>query len=163
MRAIVNTLVEGIITIDDRGMVESINSAAEKIFGYTAAEVLGLNVKLLMPEPYKREHDGYIGNYLEIGKQRTIRIGREVAGRRKDGSTFPVDLAVSELQASGRRMFTRVVRDITERRRMEREILEAGADEQRRIGQDLHDGLCQHLAGWGCARWITARRSSAEA
>jgi PAS domain S-box-containing protein len=167
VRAIVNTLVDGIITIDEHGIVESVNPAAEKIFGYAAVDVIGLNVNVLMPEPYKHEHDGYLHNYLTTGRQRIIGIGREVLGRRKDGTTFPMDLAVSELQVSGQRMFTGVVRDITERRRMEREILEAGADEQRRIGQDLHDGLCQHLAGISFAtevlRQNLAARSAPEA
>jgi len=140
VRAIVNTLVDGIITIDERGIIESLNPAAEQIFGYSAAEVTGRNVRVLMPQPYQDEHDGYLLNYLRTGTKRIIGIGREVSGLRKDGTIFPMDLAVSELEVSGRRMFTGVVRDITDRRRMEREILEAGADEQRRIGQ-------------GSARW----------
>jgi PAS domain S-box-containing protein len=157
----VNTLVDGIITIDEHGIVESINPAAEKIFGYAAVDIVGLNVNVLMPEPYKREHDGYLDHYLTTGQQRIIGIGREVSGRRKDGTTFPMDLAVSELQVSGRRMFTGVVRDITERRQMERQILEAGADEQRRIGQDLHDGLCQHLAGISFATEVLRQKLAA--
>ena len=161
--AIVNTLVDGIITIDERGSIESVNPAAETIFGYTNAELTGRNVNVLMPEPYHAEHDGYMQNYLRTGKKRIIGIGREVSGLRKDGSTFPMDLAVSELQVSGRRMFTGVVRDITDRRRMEREILEAGAGEQRRIGQDLHDGLCQQLAGIAFATEVLSKKLAARA
>jgi PAS domain S-box-containing protein len=161
VHAIVNTLVDGIITIDERGIIESLNPAAQNIFGYSAAELKGRNVNVLMPDPYQSEHDGYLANYIRTGHQRIIGIGREVSGRRKDGSTFPMDLAVSQLQVSGRRMFTGVVRDVTERRRMEREILEAGATEQRRIGQDLHDGLCQHLAGIAFAVEVLSQKLAA--
>ncbi|MCE9518048.1 MAG: PAS domain S-box protein, partial [Verrucomicrobia bacterium] len=163
VRAIVNTLVDGIITIDERGRVESINPSAEKIFGYASEEIIGRNVNVLMPEPYHEEHDQYLQNYLQTGKKRIIGIGREVSGLRKDGTIFPMDLAVGELQISGKRMFTGVVRDITDRRRMEREILESGADEQRRIGQDLHDGLCQHLAGIAFATEVVSQKLTARA
>lgn len=158
VRAIVNTLVDGIITIDDRGRIESVNPAAERLFGYTATELIGQNVNVLMPEPYHGEHDEYLANYLRTGTGKIIGGGREVVGRRKDGSIFPMDLAVSELNVTGRRMFTGVVRDITDRRRLQREILEAGTEEQRRIGQDLHDGLCQHLTGIAFATEVLAQK-----
>jgi PAS domain S-box-containing protein len=119
MRAIVNTVVDAIITIDDRGTVENFNPAAARIFGYNPEEVVGCNVNMLMPDPYRREHDGYIGNYLTTGEARIIGLGREVAGRRKDGSIFPMELAVSEMMVSGRRMFTGVVRDITKHKQAE--------------------------------------------
>lgn len=147
LRAILQTAVEGIITIDERGRIESFNPAAEKVFGYSAAEVIGRNVSILMPQPYREEHDGYLVNYLRTGQARIIGIGREVQGQRKDGSVFPLELAVSEVRLADRRIFTGFVRDISERRRLEKEILEISEVEQRRIGQDLHDGLCQHLAG----------------
>jgi two-component system sensor kinase FixL len=147
LRAILQTAVEGIITIDERGLVESMNPAAEKIFGYQAEEVVGKNVGMLMPAPYRAEHDGYVTNYLRSGQAKIIGIGREVVGQRKDGTVFPMDLAVSEVRLAERRLFTGILRDITERRRLEQEILEIGDQERRRIGQDLHDGLCQHLAG----------------
>ena len=147
LRAILETAVEGIITIDDRGRIESVNRAAEEIFGYSAAEVIGRNVSMLMPSPDRERHDSYIGNYLRTGQARIIGIGREVVGLRKDGTTFPMDLAVSEVKLPERRLFTGFVRDITERKRLEQEILEISNREQRRIGQDLHDGLCQELAG----------------
>ena len=149
MRAILNTAVDGIITIDERGMIETYNAAAERLFGYRADEVIGRNVKMLMPEPYQSEHDGYLGNYLSTGRAKIIGIGREVFGLRKDGTTFPMDLAVSEVKFGGRRLFTGIVRDLTERKRLERELLEISDREQRRIGQDLHDGLGQVLAGVG--------------
>ncbi|MCX8089641.1 MAG: PAS domain S-box protein [Verrucomicrobiae bacterium] len=147
LRAILQTAVEGIVTIDERGIIESFNPAAEKIFGYRAEEVVGKSVNLLMPEPHCHEHDRYIQNYLRTGQARIIGIGREVQGRRKDGTVFPMDLAVSEVRLDNRRLFTGFIRDITERKRLEREILEITDRERRRIGQELHDGLCQQLAG----------------
>ncbi|PYK58608.1 MAG: histidine kinase [Verrucomicrobia bacterium] len=147
LRAILETAVEGIITIDERGIIESLNPAAEKIFGYQAQEVVGKNVKVLMPTPYRDEHDGYLGNYLRTGRARIIGIGREVVGLRKDGTIFPMDLSVSEVRLAHKRLFTGFVRDISDRKRLEREVLQISDLEQRRIGQDLHDGLCQQLAG----------------
>lgn len=147
LRAILETAVEGIITIDERGIIESFNRAAERMFGYSAPEVVGQNVSVLMPAPYREEHDGYMANYLRTGQARIIGIGREVVGRRKDGNTFPMELSVSEVRLADRRLFTGFVRDISERKRLEKEILEISDREQRRIGQDLHDGLCQQLAG----------------
>ena len=147
LRAILETAVEGIITIDERGTIESFNPSAEKIFGYSASEAIGQNIKLLMPTPYRQEHDGYLENYHRTGHAKIIGIGREVIGRRKDGATFPMDLSVSEVRLANHRMFTGFVRDITERKQLEREIIEISNREQQRIGQDLHDGLCQELAG----------------
>jgi PAS domain S-box-containing protein len=147
LRAILNTAVEGIITIDERGNIESFNAAAETIFGYQAEEIIGRNVKTLMPEPYRGKHDGYLANYAQTGHARIIGIGREVVGRRKDGTVFPMDLSVSEVRLEARRLFTGFVRDITERKRLEKEVLEISDGERRSLGQGLHDGLCQHLAG----------------
>src|SRR5271154_1074315 len=147
LRAILETAVEGIITIDERGLIESFNPSAEKIFGYSASEAIGQNVKFLMPEPFRHEHDGYLKNYRQTGHAKIIGIGREVVGRRKDGTVFPMDLSVSEVRLANRQMFTGIVRDVTERKRLEKEIIEISNREQQRIGQDLHDGLCQELAG----------------
>ena len=147
LRAILETAVEGIITIDEHGIMESVNRAAERIFGFRAAELIGKNVSILMPSPHRESHNDYIATYLRTGRAKIIGIGREVAGRRKDGTIFPMDLSVSEVRLARRRMFTGFIRDITERKRLEKELLEISDREQRRIGQDLHDGLCQHLAG----------------
>ena len=147
LRGVFETAVDGVITIDERGIVETVNPAAERIFGYSAAEVIGRNVSMLMPEPYRSEHDGYLRHYSKTGERRIIGIGREVRGRRKNGLDFPMDLAVSAATVGQRRIFTGLVRDITERKRLEREILEISDHEQRRIGSDLHDDLCQRLAG----------------
>ncbi|HEU6449152.1 MAG TPA: PAS domain S-box protein [Verrucomicrobiae bacterium] len=120
LRAILETAVEGIITIDARGIIESFNPAAEKIFGYNADDVIGQNVKLLMPEPFRHEHDSYIANYHKTGRPKIIGIGREVIGRRKDGSVFPMDLSVSEVNLAGSKLFAGFVRDITERKNAEK-------------------------------------------
>ena len=147
LRAILETAVEGIVTIDERGTIESFNPSAQKIFGYATNEAIGQNIKLLMPEPFRHEHDGYLKNYRKTGHAKIIGIGREVMGRRKDGSIFPMDLSVSEVRLADRRMFTGFVRDITERKQLEKEIIEISNREQQRIGQDLHDGLGQELTG----------------
>lgn len=122
LRSVLEHVLDGIITIDDQGRVQSFNPAAENLFDYQAAEVLGQNVKMLMPDPYHSEHDGYISNYLRTGEARIIGIGREVVGRRRDGATFPMELAVNEFQLHGQRFFTGIVRDITERKRLEQEL-----------------------------------------
>ena len=114
-QAILHTAVDGIITIDDRGIVESFNPAAERLFGYTADEVVGQNISMLMPSPYREEHDGYLARYLQTGEPHIIGIGREVHARRRDGTTFPISLAVSEVRLAGRRMFTGIVHDLTAR------------------------------------------------
>ena len=114
-QGILTSSVDGIITIDAKGTIASVNPAAERLFGYEAASMVGNNVSMLMPEPYRGEHDSYIQNYLLTGKARIIGIGREVIGRRRDGSTFPMELAVSEFAVDGQRMFTGIVRDISER------------------------------------------------
>jgi len=147
LRAILDTAVEGIITIDERGLIESVNAAAEKTFGYTAQELIGRNVSVLMPNPDRQKHDGYLANYARTGHARIIGIGREVVGQRKDGTVFPMDLSVSEVKLENRRLFTGFVRDITERKRLEKEVLEISERERRDIGHTLHDGLSQHLAG----------------
>jgi PAS domain S-box-containing protein len=122
MRSVVNHVIDGIITIDDHGLIESFNPAAERIFGYQRSEVLGRNVKMLMPEPYHSEHDAYISNYLTTAHAKIIGIGREVTGKRKDGSTFPMELAVSAFHIGQRLYFTGIVRDITERKRLQDEL-----------------------------------------
>lgn len=122
LAAVLNNVLDGIITINERGIVQLFNKSAEKIFGYAAAEVVGRNVNMLMPAPYHAEHDSYLGNYLASGIKKIIGIGREVSGQRKDGTIFPLDLAVSEVWIGQGRMFTGIVRDITERKRNEDDL-----------------------------------------
>jgi two-component system, LuxR family, sensor kinase FixL len=115
LRSVLETVPDAIIVINDRGLVQSFSPAAERLFGYSATDVMGQNVKMLMPQPYRDEHDGYLERYRRTGERRIIGIGRVVLGRRADGSTFPMELAVGEINLEGKRMFTGFVRDITER------------------------------------------------
>lgn len=123
MRAIVDTAVDAIVTIDEVGVMERVNPRAEALFGYTSAEMIGRNVSMLMPSPNRELHDEYLARYRKTGEKRIIGIGREVVGLRKDGTTFPMDLAVSEMWLGTRRMFTGIVRDITERKHAEAQRL----------------------------------------
>ncbi|MGR3294610.1 MAG: PAS domain S-box protein [Candidatus Scalindua sp.] len=122
MNAILDTAVSGIITISESGVVESFNKSAERMFGHTASEVIGHNIKMLMPSPFREEHDNYLANFLRTGKKKIIGIGREVVGLRKEGTTFPLDLAVSEVVLSNKRIFTGILNDITERKRIEEDL-----------------------------------------
>jgi len=137
-RAIVDAAVDAIITIDERGTVESFNPAAERIFGFAADEVISQNVKMLMPAPYQDEHDGYISDHLRTGESTIIGVGREVVGMRKDGTTFPMDLAVSEVNLTDRRMFTGIVRDISDRKQAESALAQQ-AEELAQSNAELQD------------------------
>lgn len=123
-RAIVESAVDGIIVIDAHGRVETFNPAAERLFGYTADEVLGRNVDMLMPSPYREEHDSYLSRYLATGRAKIIGIGREVQGRRKDGSTFPLHLSVGQITVGGERRFTGILHDLSDRVRLEEQVRE---------------------------------------
>lgn len=125
MRAIVSTAVDGIITIDEFGTIDSFNAAAERLFGYSAAEIIGQNVRLLMPSPYREAHDGYLARYRATGETRIIGRGRELLGQRKDGSTFPLELAVGEMWLGGKRYFAGFVHDRTEHIRLEEQFRQA--------------------------------------
>ncbi len=125
LAAILDTAVDAIITIDERGTIESMNTAGERLFGYTLAEVKGNNVSMLMPAPEREKHDQYINRYHQYGERRIIGIGREVLAQRKNGSVFPVDLSVSEMNVGGRRMFTGIIHDVSRRKRYELELLNA--------------------------------------
>lgn len=114
--AIVDATVDGMILIDDKGVVQTFNPACEKIFGYSASDVIGKNVKMLMPDPYRVEHDGYLKNYHQTGQKKVIGIGREVSGQREDGSVFPLELSVVEISGDGKKLYSGILRDITERK-----------------------------------------------
>jgi two-component system, LuxR family, sensor kinase FixL len=124
LASILDTVPDAMIVIDEDGIVHSFSSAAERLFGYSAAEVIGKNVKLLMPSPYRENHDGYIERYLRTGDRRIIGIGRLVVGERKDGSTFPMELAVGEMRSGDRHFFTGFIRDITQRQQSEARLQE---------------------------------------
>ncbi|TWA87363.1 PAS domain S-box-containing protein [Azospirillum brasilense] len=130
-RAIVQTAVDAMLVIDETGTIQSFNPAAERIFGYETGEAVGRNIRILMPEPYHSAHDGYLQAYQNTGERRIIGIGREVEGRHKDGSIFPIELAVTEWTAGERRFFTGIVRNITERRRAEDALRASKAEADR--------------------------------
>jgi two-component system, LuxR family, sensor kinase FixL len=126
-RSIVESAVDGIIVIDDRGRIEAFNPAAERLFGYSSSEVIGHNVNVLMPAPYHAEHDGYLQRHFETGAKKIIGIGREVIGKRKDGTTFPLHLAVGETSVAGARKFTGILHDLSARVAMEQQLREQTA------------------------------------
>jgi len=125
LRTILNSMVDGLITINEKGIIESFNPAAEKLFGYTANEIIGHNVKMLMPESYRREHDNYLKNYISSNIAKIIGYGREVLGQHRDGSVIPIDLSVSEMWLGKQRMFVGITRDITERKKVQRALQKA--------------------------------------
>jgi len=126
LKAIVDTAVDGLVTINERGIIESANPAAERMFGWDASELVGRNVSMLMPEPDRSAHDGYLRRYLMTRERRVIGIGREMRGLRRDGTLFPMDLAISETPLpSGRRIFTGLLRDVSDRKRIEAELLDS--------------------------------------
>jgi two-component system sensor kinase FixL len=128
LRTVTETAVDGVILIDARGMVLMFNPACEKLFGYSADTVIGENVKMLMPQPYRHEHDRYITNYRDTRDPKIIGNGREVIGLRKDGSTFPMDLSVGEARQDGESIFVGIIRDLTSRKRTETELEQARAE-----------------------------------
>ena len=138
LKAVVDTAVDGVILIDMQGIVLMFNPACERLFGYHADEVIGKNVKMLMPPPYRGEHDRYLANYLHTGERKIIGIGREVVGQRKDGSTFPMDLSVGEAKQEGGSIFVGMIHDLSQRKRIEEQLVQAQKMEA--VGQ-LSGGL----------------------
>ena len=140
-RAILEATLDGIITIDERGRIEAVNPATERLFGYKASEMIGANVKMLMPSPYHEKHDGYLANYVRTGQRKIIGIGREVVGRRKDGTNFPMDLSISKVHVGQRRLFTGLVHDVSERKQAEEDLRTARDQLELRVQQrtaELH-------------------------
>jgi two-component system, LuxR family, sensor kinase FixL len=176
MQALIETAVDGAILIDARGIVLMFNPACEKLFGYSADEVIGKNVKMLMPEPYRHEHDGYIANYVDSRKPKIIGIGREVVGRRKDGSTFPMDLSVGEARQDGESIFVGIIRDLTSRKRTEAELEQARGELVRvarvttlgeltaAIAHEVNQPLTGLVSsGNACLRWLAGDVPNLEA
>ena len=150
-RAILDTAVTGIITMDENCIIDGVNAAAERMFGYTREEMIGQNVSMLMPYAYQGKHNGFVQKYIRTGEAQIIgTIGRELVARRKDGTEFPIDASVGEVNLPQGRLFTGIIRDISDRVQLEEKILEISEQEQHRIGQDIHDDLCQQLAAIGC-------------
>lgn len=135
LKAIIDNAIDGIITIDTNGIVESINPAALELFGFEAEEVIGQNIHILMPEPDRSLHDGYIDNYHRTGRKKIIGIGREVRGQRKDGSTFPFRLAVSEVFYDNKKIYAGIVHDLTKERAAEDKLLHHTEELERTVSE----------------------------
>ncbi len=146
-RSVVETAVDAIIVIDEHSTIQLFNQAAERIFGYAAAEAIGQNLRLLMPAPYCEQHDGYVAHYLATGEKKIIGIGREVTGLRKNGEQFPMELAVSEIARCGQRAFTGIVRDITERKLAENQRLARDTELRAALIKEVHHRIKNNLQG----------------
>jgi PAS domain S-box-containing protein len=140
LRAVVDSAIDGVILINAQGVILMFNPACERLFGYAPFEVIGRNVKMLMPEPYQSGHDGYLSNYLETGERKIIGIGREVLGRRRNGATFPMDLSVAQAEEDGSPIFVGIIRDLTERKAAETALRE-GAERLRAVVETAVDGV----------------------
>ena len=141
------TAHEAIFLIDIHGIIQFVNPAAENLFGYEIKELLGKNIKQLMPSPHRELHDSYIENYLHTDIKKIIGKGRQLLGQRKDGSQFPMYLSVGEIQLEHTHLFAGLILDLSEQQKLQREILAIPTREQQRIGEELHDGLGQQLTG----------------
>lgn len=146
-RLVVETAVDAVIVIDEHSTIQLFNQAAERIFGHTAAEAIGQNIRMLMPAPYREQHDGYVAHYLATGEKKIIGIGREVTGLRKNGEQFPMELAVSEIARHGQRAFTGIVRDITERKLAENQRLARDTELRAALIKEVHHRIKNNLQG----------------
>ncbi|MBI5539076.1 MAG: PAS domain S-box protein [Bacteroidia bacterium] len=140
LRAVFDTVVDSIITIDDKGIIQTYNNSSQTIFGYQRNEVLGENIRILMPEPYSSEHDGYLQNYLKSERQEKTGRTHIVMGLRKDGSTFPMDLSVSEFVVNGNRAFTGIIRDMTDKIKSEKALIDS-EEKYRLMSENVIDGI----------------------
>jgi len=147
LRAVLDNVLESIVTIDRRGMVQSVNPSTAATFGYEPEEIVGQNVKMLMPEPHRSAHDQYLENYHSTRSPKIIGQGREVEGRHKNGTLFPLELSVTEISAGGETLYVGVLRDITERKRSEQELQRARMDLQRANEQLLEQARTDALTG----------------
>src|SRR5208337_1507762 len=145
LRAIVDTAVDGIITINDQGTILFFNAAAERMFGHRAGDVLGRELGLLMPSPHREQHGSHLARYRATGVSRVIGTVLETEALRKDGTVFPIELSVSKV--TGLDLFTGIIRDISERRKLRRQLITIAEEQRRQIGQELHDNIGQELTG----------------
>lgn len=122
LQTVMETVLDGLIIIDEKGTIETMNTSAVRIFGYTTEEVSGKNVSMLMPEPYRSEHDGYLSHYHTTGEKKVIGLGREILAQRKDGTVFPMELGVNEMEVDERKMYVGTIRDISERKEAEKSL-----------------------------------------
>ncbi len=148
-RTLAETTREAIVLSDTQGRIQFVNPATERLFGYRPGELHGMSIKCLMTEEQSSEHDDYVNSYLQTGFARIIGSGRQLIAVRKDGSRFPIYLSIGDIKTSHARLFAAVIMDMSEQQQLQREILEIPVSEQRRIGQELHDGLGQQLTGLG--------------
>lgn len=135
IRALLEAVVDAIVSIDERGIIQTVNPAAERLFGYATEEMVGKNVSMLMPSPYQEQHDGYLSSYLATGVKKIIGIGREAVGLRKNGTTFPIDLSVAEARLGQERAFVGIIRDISERKRAEKALEESRESLQKAVAE----------------------------
>lgn len=149
LHTLAETSTEGIIIASTMGVIEFVNPAIEKLFGYSRRELIGDSVKRLMPREHSLAHDDYMKNYMQTGIGKIIGIGRQLTAIHKDGTRFPIYLSIGDIRTRHARMFAGVIMDMSEQQKLQREILEIPVSEQRRIGQELHDGLGQQLTGLG--------------
>jgi len=149
LQILAETSREGIIIANTTGVIQFVNPAIEKLFGYSRRELIGDSVKRLMPREHSLMHDGYMKNYMQTGVAKIIGSGRQLTAMHKDGTRFPIYLSIGDIKTSHARLFAGVIMDISEQQQLQREILEIPVSEQRRIGQELHDGLGQQLTGLG--------------
>ena len=176
LRTLIETAVDGVILINARGVVLVFNPACEKLFGYSADAVIGQNVKMLMPQPYRQEHDRYLSNYLDTREPKIIGIGREVMGRRKDGSTFPMGLSVGEAKQEGESIFVGIIHDLSASRRTEGELQQAQTELARvarvttlgeltaAIAHEVNQPLTGLVSsGNACLRWLASEPPNLEA
>ena len=148
-RTLAETSRDGIILASTTGVIEYVNPAAERLLGYKPSELHGARLNCPMPREQSIAHDGYMQRYLQTGFPRIIGKGRQLVAKRKDGSRFPIHLSIGDIKTSQVRLFAGVIRNVSEQQQLQREILEIPVSEQRRIGQELHDGLGQQLTGLG--------------
>lgn len=154
LQTVMDNVLESIITIDRHGIMQSVNPSTEQIFGYLPAEIIGQNVKMLMPEPNRSAHDQYLENYHRTGEARIMGSGREVEGRRKDGIIFPLELSVTEISTGGQTLYVGVLRDITERKQHEVALLKARAELQRANEKLLEQTRTDALTGIANRRYF---------